>query len=59
MYGEEGRKGSIEPGKFADLVVLSGNPLAVPAAAIKEIRVEETIKEGRTVWLRTPDDGPR
>lgn len=52
QYGEEGRKGSIEPGKVADLVILSGNPLTVEPAAIKEIRVEETIKEGKTIWPR-------
>jgi predicted amidohydrolase YtcJ len=52
QYGEEGRKGSIEPGKLADLVILSGNPLAAEPAAIKEIRVVETIKEGKTIWPR-------
>lgn len=52
QYGEEARKGSLEPGKLADLVILSGNPLAVAPSAIKEIRVEETIKEGKTIWPR-------
>ena len=50
QYGEQARKGSIEPGKLADLVILSGNPLTVEPAAIKEIRVVETIKEGKTIW---------
>jgi hypothetical protein len=52
QYGEEGRKGSIEPGKLADLVILSGNPLAVEPAAIQQIHVVETIKEGKTIWPR-------
>ena len=50
IYGEETTKGSIEVGKRADLVVLSDNPLTVPPATIETIRVEETIKDGKTVW---------
>ncbi len=54
MYGEERAKGSIEPGKRADLVILSANPLTVPPATIEAIRVDETIKDGTTVWKRAP-----
>ena len=33
-------------------VVGSANPLTVQPATIQSIRVEETIKEGKTVWQR-------
>jgi predicted amidohydrolase YtcJ len=50
QYGEEAQKGSLEPGKLADLVILDRNPLTVDPAAIKDIQVMETIKEGRTIY---------
>jgi predicted amidohydrolase YtcJ len=52
QYSEEGSKGSIEPGKLADLVILSGNPLTVPVDTIKDIKVVETIKEGKSIYKR-------
>jgi cytosine/adenosine deaminase-related metal-dependent hydrolase len=48
--GDENSKGSITPGKLADLVVLDANPLTVPAAAIKDIKVLMTIVAGQVVW---------
>jgi len=58
LYGEAASKGSIEVGKLADLAVLSANPLTVPPATIREIRVEETIKDGKTVWKRPATPRP-
>ena len=50
QLGEERIKGSIAPGKLADLVVLSASPLKTPVDKLGEIRVTGTIKEGVTVF---------
>jgi predicted amidohydrolase YtcJ len=50
QYFEEDRKGSLTPGKQADLVILSENPLDVPPETILEISVVETISRGTTVF---------
>lgn len=58
MYGEtaakatfdEGMKGSLSPGKLADLVVLNGDPTTAPIDEIKDIKVEMTIINGEIVW---------
>jgi hypothetical protein len=47
---EESVKGSLEPGKLAALVMLDRNPLKVEPAAIKDIKVMETIKAGKPVF---------
>lgn len=47
---EEGGKGSISPGKLADLAVLSRDPTQVEPEEIKDIRVEMTILGGKVVW---------
>ena len=47
---EEDIKGSIEPGKLADFVVLSDDPFRVPREQIGEIKVEITIVGGKVVY---------
>jgi predicted amidohydrolase YtcJ len=48
---EEDRKGTLETGKLADLVVLTGDPLAVDPMKMKDIQVLETIKEGQSIYV--------
>ncbi|MFQ5858447.1 MAG: amidohydrolase, partial [Anaerolineae bacterium] len=45
-------QGSITPGKWADMIVLSHNILEVPPAEIAETEVELTIFDGQVVYQR-------
>ncbi len=47
---EEDVKGSITPGKLADLVILGENPLTADPARLRDIPVLETLKEGVAVY---------
>lgn len=49
QHFQEGDRGSLEPGKLADLVILDRSPLDDPTA-IDRIRVVETIVGGRSMY---------
>ena len=51
QYFEEDRKGTLQAGKLADMVVLDADPLTIDPVQIKDIRVLETLKEGVTIYL--------
>ena len=48
----EDERGSLEPGKLADLAILDDNPLTRPET-IGTIKVHETWRHGRLVYVRT------
>jgi hypothetical protein len=49
---EEGVRGSLRPGKYADFVILSGDLLKVPDAELAKLRVARTVIAGETVYSR-------
>ena len=51
---EEKTKGSLEPGKLADFAILSKDPTAVEPTTIADIKVTETVKEGKTIFRLEP-----
>ena len=53
FIGEEKMLGSIEPGKYADLVVLNGDYLRVPDDRIDELEPVLTVVGGKVVFDAT------
>jgi predicted amidohydrolase YtcJ len=51
---EEQTKGSIEPGKLADLVVLPEDLLTCPAKHLEQMAVDMTMVGGKVVYRRSP-----
>jgi predicted amidohydrolase YtcJ len=52
QHFEESKKGTLEAGKLADMVILDQNPLKVTEDEIKNIIVLETIKEGVSIYKK-------
>jgi predicted amidohydrolase YtcJ len=49
---ENNLKGTITPGKLADVVVLSGDLRAIPAQDLPSLSVEKTVIDGRVAYER-------
>ena len=50
LHFEENKKGSLEPGKLADLIIADRNPLTCPINDLRETKVLLTMVGGRIVW---------
>lgn len=49
---QENRKGSLTPGKLADMVIVSDDLFAIDPKHIRDVQVDTTIVGGRVVWTR-------
>jgi hypothetical protein len=54
QHFEEKTKGSLEVGKLADFVILSKDPTRVEPTTLADIKVTETVKEGKTIFRLEP-----
>jgi len=50
--GTEATKGSIEPGKYADFIVLDRNPLETPVEELTSITTESVFVNGQQMQSR-------
>lgn len=50
---EENKKGSLEPGKFADFIVVDRDVLSVPPDELKDVQVLKTFVGGELVYLKS------
>jgi predicted amidohydrolase YtcJ len=55
---EEKIKGTLEPGKLADMIVLDTDPLTNPPEALLTTKVDLTIVGGKVVYDRHPVGPP-
>jgi predicted amidohydrolase YtcJ len=51
---EESMLGTIEPGKLADIIALSGDPFRIPPAELHTLRIVKTIFNGHPVYEAAP-----
>ncbi|MFM7590895.1 MAG: amidohydrolase, partial [Isosphaeraceae bacterium] len=49
----EQQTGSLEPGKFADFIIVDRDPLTCPESQIKDVKVHETWLGGKRIWVRS------
>lgn len=52
QHFEEDKKGSIEVGKLADFVILSGDPTTIDPELIDTLKVTTTIKEDKVIFQK-------
>jgi len=50
QYFEEDKKGTIEAGKLADMIILDKDPLAIDKKDIREIQILKTYKKGKCIF---------
>ena len=51
--------GSLEPGKYADFIILPADPRKIDPYTLKDLAVEETWMSGRLVYRRSSENPPR